>query len=616
MAGPFSLGRKAVLAGAVGGAAIVAGLAVGLAHVAYPPRDSYPVIGPHTTRVHGPVRPDGTIDYAAVLNKLHGKHDRPAGMTLPLFTQPLWQFAVGRWGNTSKVIGKVWQERENSELAPWRAEQYRRFATYLHAQAAALEQATRLTAVDGVYWQASPTAQFGGASNVVVDSVGGGVGGGKTSLIFPDCFFSYGLGPTATTQFPLRVRKPQVGSTIRLGGSACRIVRVQRQGRYLLVTYTWPKRRRNGPDILGQASLVGEALVSRAMGDLGNNDVRGCEKYLLAAHHLARLIGSLHSLVTCALQDCLDQRASRGDQQLALHLPLNSHQAQRYLHELQALPKLAPLSGSIDAGDRYVALWAATTLFRGWKASRGHPLRAGSTYWGWPPHIHWNYVFTWINGICDREIAIAGMPIWSRRFARSTAALRKCVLDGPYGPPAPENRDTALQVMCEHILFSIPSAGVIGEGGTPAISHPSKDALEELPAGLPEIDYASVIQARAQAASILTRLALAVRAYRATHGHYPRSLGQACHATMLFSGGVPRNPLTGRAVVYRLTARFCLLRAQPRIRQFILDDEMRWTLRRALPGEKLAKGSPGYKTWLPMRRGLLVELPRQPSAGH
>ncbi|MGC8559861.1 MAG: hypothetical protein ACP5O1_04200 [Phycisphaerae bacterium] len=300
---------------------------------------------------------------------------------------------------------------------------------------------------------------------------------------------------------------------------------------------------------LGPVQGMGQALCVRAMLELHQHNFKACERDLLAAYRLARLITqpSVDGISQMVAYN-IERRTCRADIAVANAGWFSTGEYQAYAASLAKLPHLVPLYATINTGDRFCCLDILQRLrsrefrgyLKGWQAAL--PKELYSHHWT-KRDIATTIRIT--NLIVNRQVATMKHRDFIKRYRAYQKFMRwKSALLGT------ENR--ALPANVKWLL------GWFNPGSSPRIV---------------------VLRARLAAKEELSRIALQLAAYRAAHGRYPKSLRALIPHYLT---AIPKDPFTdqpigyhrGRARVRIWTLRnFISLRHPPslnaRLRQFV-----------------------------------------------
>ncbi len=120
---------------------------------------------------------------------------------------------------------------------------------------------------------------------------------------------------------------------------------------------------------LGRYREYANALCDRATLRLGSGDLAGCQRDLLAAHRLGRLITQGGAVIERLLGIAIETRASLTDVTLAASDRLSAPEVAAYLEQLDKLPELRPTWEAVNLGERCFLLDEATRIARKGRAS-------------------------------------------------------------------------------------------------------------------------------------------------------------------------------------------------------------------------------------------------------
>lgn len=107
---------------------------------------------------------------------------------------------------------------------------------------------------------------------------------------------------------------------------------------------------------------VGRAFAARAMLRLGQGKTDEARADLLSAHRLARHVGTGPTLIEALVGIAIDRLAISGDVALAHSGDLSADEARAYAAQLAKLPRVTDMVAKIDVGERYMFLDSVSTL--------------------------------------------------------------------------------------------------------------------------------------------------------------------------------------------------------------------------------------------------------------
>jgi hypothetical protein len=278
----------------------------------FPPRL---VIGPETTVVDGPLRPDGTIDYVAALNDAAS-----AGVTVENnAVVPL----VRAFGPeiVDDDIRKTYFDRLGIDVPPEEGDYFVTLDEFLTRQEVDPDRAREIN-----------------------DFLGEIV--------------------------PFTVEEqPELAAWVEsLDGPAERFVEATRRERWYSPLFASPGgnsllaiRLPVEQDVRGAARL----LVRRAMLRLGEGDVAAACEDALACHRLGGLVTQHPMIIPKLIGYAVDAIAAGITEQIVLSGQLTPELAERFRDAFEALPPFSPMLEAIDRGERFTCLDATLGLVRG-----------------------------------------------------------------------------------------------------------------------------------------------------------------------------------------------------------------------------------------------------------
>ncbi len=441
-------------------------------------------IGYATTRVTGPLRPDGTVNYRLALDAIEFRGVTPANnAVIPL----LHALGTGR-----EVLG----------VAANRRSALRRL---------------------GMKPLAAKATRFVNCWNFSKEVLSGTAAPAQRRVI-RNRMEQHSWPPDAVQRMPWRpVDHPHAAEWIKLNRRAMYWALIASTRSQYAMPVALPSR---DPDIgdrnlltsglmpwLAEYRELGSLMVARAMEDLGQHHVAACEHILLALHRLARLEACDPRLIARLVAMSVDALAQRGDQAVAADGRLTRAQAQAYHKALAALPPFPSLAAAINLGWRFDQLDMVAAFASG-RAPQVVPqieitpaIRIGVP-------INYGRIARRINHWCDRMVKALDRPTYLAQAAAVTRIVRS-------GRKLQSN-------------FTL---------------SPTVAIADELLRGYDSVflDLAG-LAGRHTVQSRITTVALALAAYHARHGTYPRKLLRLVPKAL---SHVPRDPFTGKAIGYR-----------------------------------------------------------------
>jgi hypothetical protein len=270
------------------------------------------------------------------------------------------------------------------------------------------------------------------------------------------------------------------------------------------------------------------AMEARAMLRLGEGRAEEAWQDLLTCHRLARLYGHGPTSVDAILAYVLDQRACIGDAAFAHHATLTAAQYKRLEADLRALPPLPNVAEKVDICERYMYLDAALAYARQGPSSIVPCWTPRSILesrvWldvliflhsppiPWlidslsPVLVDWNETLRAVNAWHDRLAAVAKMA--------NRAERRAAVKDVERDEKAMASRVRDIRAPLVSILAGKAPGPILGK----------KMAETILWLLMPPLRHFVSSEDRAAARFDMTRVALALAAYRANHGAFPEKL--------------------------------------------------------------------------------------------
>ena len=281
------------------------------------------------------------------------------------------------------------------------------------------------------------------------------------------------------------------------------------------------------------------ALSVRAMLRLKQGQVEKAWDDLLACHRLARLAGQGMELMDALYGMAIEGIACASDQALVQSGCLTAAQARRVKGDLDKLPRLPRIEDKIDGGQRFMILDNVQWFAQG-KLSFLNLLREGGQTKG-PVETALQSAGDWvIQNFVDWDLALRIGNSWCDRVIealhRPTRMQRKEALDRVRRD---SYRAKAKAVFPEYLELSDicdPQEAVSQRVGEIIVS-----------SFLPVIFKVSESEDRADMILDLDRLALALAAFRAEHGSYPANLAVLVPQ---YINRVPQDLFSGRDLHY------------------------------------------------------------------
>jgi hypothetical protein len=266
-------------------------------------------LGYDTTRVIGPVMPDGRIDYLSLLDAERSEGVTPENNAAVPFLQ-----AVGRWGLPGTQPADGITDKLGMPHLPEQGDYLVTYYNFLKSK-----------------------------------------GDTTTSSNAPDL----------PTTWPVTIN-PLTAEWVKANDHPLElIIQASKRSRFFI-----PFDGGNRPEMLVTVLLshvipfreTGRLLLTRAMIRLNNGDIDGFREDVLAVHHLARLLGQAGTAVERVdARESLEIPACQTDRVAALSGKLSSEQAHALATDIGALGDLPPMSDAID-GERFAILDLLQTL--------------------------------------------------------------------------------------------------------------------------------------------------------------------------------------------------------------------------------------------------------------
>ena len=259
---------------------------------------------------------------------------------------------------------------------------------------------------------------------------------------------------------------------------------------------------------------IGQALCARAMLRVQQGDIRGARHDLLVCHRLARHVAQGATLIESLVGFAIDGIACEGDRALANHVDLSPDEARQYQAQLGALPPMPSVFTKIDQVERMMFLDIVAALSREgagqvqeWLGVRAedHLLEHLFSFTA-DNFVDWNQVLRSGNAWYD-HFAEAGRIGDDRQRREALAAIENELKE-----VAATSKDPGIAVK------SILSGDSLSSTAT---SHITGVLVSML---IPAISAAYTAEERADIQVSLTHVAIALAAYKSTHGEFPESL--------------------------------------------------------------------------------------------
>ena len=293
---------------------------------------------------------------------------------------------------------------------------------------------------------------------------------------------------------------------------------------------------------LASSREAARALRARAMLRLQAGRVDEAWQDLLACHRLARLIGQGQTLIDMLVAIALDGIADQGEVALVHHAKLTADQLKRFRADLDKLPPPRKFADVLDAGERFSFLDCVCLVARLGPSGLAKLLGSGQDDDGVGRTlgtlgnlassllIDWNEPLRMGNRMFDRYVKAA---------RRSTRAQRAAELD-----TVDDERKKA-----RGEVEDLTAAGISLLTGTSPRALVSKRLGQVFVALLmPALSVGATAEDRGEMQFELTRVALALAAYRVDQGKHPEKLSEL---SPRYLAQVPKDRFTDAELHYQ-----------------------------------------------------------------
>ena len=275
----------------------------------------------------------------------------------------------------------------------------------------------------------------------------------------------------------------------------------------LIVNNDGPLDLNYSAEIVLQTRDFARLLAARAMLALGEAKAEEAQKDLLACHHLASLLARKSTKMEALTAYAVDGLADEGDRALALSELITQQHLANYRQKLSELPVLPRMSETVDVAERFFTLDAINHLAMG-RLADGELVVPNTEVWkeSLILSVDWDRMLKRTNERYDRMVAILKLPsppARQREIAKLEADLEKL-------------RQNAEARRLGQMLFAGPDLR------RPIISGQLENVLMAFL--IPHISVLSEAEIRADTRRNLTIIALALAEYQREHGSYPASL--------------------------------------------------------------------------------------------
>lgn len=300
--------------------------------------------------------------------------------------------------------------------------------------------------------------------------------------------------------------------------------------------------------------MVSYTLICRAMLKADSGDFDAACADLLAVHRLARLISQGPTLIESLVGVAIEAAACEADNTLSVSGKLSVAQAREYLWRLQALPPFPSLAELLDNAERLHMLDSVMICYHHgpeylWCLynPQAHNPSGSQVYPPEPPEyqqvrnprIDWNEVLRRINAWCDRLVDAADRPTFAQRQQASAvmSAEQEAIV----------NRLTGYQRSGPGILERL-GFDISDEDMRLTPPKNTNELTDMLISQCGSMDRVSLECDRATMMLRTTQTSLALAAYKAENGHFPQNLSELCPT---YFKTVPENLFTAQPLDYQ-----------------------------------------------------------------
>ena len=254
---------------------------------------------------------------------------------------------------------------------------------------------------------------------------------------------------------------------------------------------------------------LGRALAARAMWELAEGSQVDAWRDLMTMHRLGRLVGQGPTLIEYLVGVAIEAMAINGELRFLSETKLSAKMLAMYRKQLDRLPARAAVADKLDAGERSMGLDAAHRLARcqmnfqeltgdGGNDSLIEKLAEGAI----AQMVDWNEVLKPMNRWYDRLVEVGRKPDYLER----SVAIRQL--------------DQDLKALVEKRRGAMALLALLG--GPKAITQMTTDVLISLL--LPAVNQVLGAEGRAIQKMHSLQIAFALAAWRSEHDSYPESL--------------------------------------------------------------------------------------------
>jgi len=309
------------------------------------------------------------------------------------------------------------------------------------------------------------------------------------------------------------------------------------------------------PSVVRYRTLA-KALTARAMLRLDSGDINGARADLLAVHRLGRLIGSGPTLIDRLIALAVDSLATQGDQALATSGKLSARELKAHLKDLTALRPLPGMAEAVNRSERFFGLDAVQLCARQGPAKALRDMAAlqapddrktsAKTFLTslTTTSVDWNVVLVLMNHWYDRQVEAMTAKTFAQRQQAAEAFSRDLVR---LKVETTDPKKLTLSIVAIQLL-----------GGPKAARTERGRLVGNLLVSIlmPTLARARVMEDRARMRGQLAELALALAAFKAERGAYPKALKELAPA---YVKKIPEDLFINKPLHYaREGAGYCL----------------------------------------------------------
>ncbi len=288
----------------------------------------------------------------------------------------------------------------------------------------------------------------------------------------------------------------------------------------------------------GRFRRFAEALTARAILKMSRDDSRGAWDDVLAAHHLARLLGQTPILFCQMVALDMEEKACRAGIVLATTGSMDAEQLRELSNNLNALGPVSDVVRTTDEGERFIGLDAAILVSRGVDVrtffSMGPPKRNGL-------YLDTNQMLRDMNTWYDRMVKPTRLP----RFQGLKEAQEAF-------------NDERMEFSIKRGRLATPlRMGLLKFGGALMRGTLTEVTSDFLVCGmLSSLTRACDLEDKVKMIFEIEILAVALACFHAEHGRWPGELKELCPSLLK---AIPADRFSVKPLVYRPTEKGYLL---------------------------------------------------------